>query len=200
MNTTYNQFFITDVVLEDERVRLEPLEEKHFDQLLPIAMHPELWRYTTAQIKNDTDFRNYFNTALEEKAAHRSYPFAKYDKQRNQYAGSTRFGNIDFPNKKLEIGWTWIDPALHGTGFNKHCKHLLLQYAFEQLQLNRVELKTSHLNLKSQAAMLKIGATKEGTFRNHMINQDGSIRHSVYFSFIKEEWPEIKATIFKELS
>jgi RimJ/RimL family protein N-acetyltransferase len=87
---------------------------------------------------------------------------------------------------------------MQGTGFNKHCKFLLLSYGFEQLNLNRIELKTSHLNLKSQHAMLKIGAMREGIFRNHVINEDGTVRHSHYFSFINEEWPAIKQNIFPE--
>jgi N-acetyltransferase len=195
----YDNFFDQQLILEDELVRIEPLEEKHFDLLLPTALEKEIWLFTIQKINTPEDFRKYFNTALDEKQNKKSYPFAYYNKITNQYVGSTRYGNIDFGNKRLEIGWTWLNPKMHGTGFNKHCKLLLLSYAFEQLQLNRVELKTSHLNLKSQKAMLKIGAVREGVFRNHVINEDGSIRHSHFFSFIKEEWPAIKNSIFKEL-
>jgi RimJ/RimL family protein N-acetyltransferase len=190
----YTNFFDTPIILEDELVKIEPLEEKHFELLLPVAMHQELWLYTIQQINSPEDFRKYFNIALEEKAQKKSYPFAYYDKQTQQYVGSTRYLNIDFGNLRLEIGSTWLHPSL---GFNKHCKFLLLSYGFEQLHLNRIELKTSHLNLKSQKAMLKIGAVRDGIFRNHIINENGSIRHSHYFSFIKEEWPGIKNTIFK---
>ncbi len=188
------------VILEDEWVRLEPLEEKHYELLLPVAMHTDLWSFTSAKIKEPGDFKKYFETALLEKQQKRSYPFAYYNKQTNQYAGSTRFGNIDLANKKLEIGWTWIHPDLHGTGFNKHAKFLLLSFGFEQLQLNRIELKTSLLNLRSQKAMLKIGAFKEGVLRRHSINDDGTVRDTVYFSFIREEWPEIKKSIFGEFA
>jgi len=194
----YSNFFSSPLILEDELVRIEPLQEKHFDLLLPTAMQKELWLYTIQQISSPEDFKKYFNTALKEKEQQKSYPFAYFNKHTQQYVGSTRYGNIDFANKKLEIGWTWIHPAMQGTGFNKHCKFLLLSYGFEQLQLNRIELKTSHLNLKSQKAMLKIGATREGVFRNHVVNENGSIRHSHFFSFIKEEWPGIKSSIFKE--
>lgn len=194
----YDHFFETDFILENERVRLEPLKEKHFELLLPVAMNKPLWEFTTVKINTEADFKKYFETALEEKRLKKSYPFAYFDKQQNQYAGCTRFGNIEFNHKKLEIGWTWIHPSLQGTGFNKHCKFLLLSFAFETLLLNRVELKTSSLNLKSQKAMLKIGAVKEGVFRRNIINDDGSLRDSVYFSFINEEWPEIKQKIFGE--
>ena len=194
----HSTFFEQEIILEDELVRIEPLQEKHFELLLPVAMEGSLWQFTVARINSRESFRKYFDTALEEKRNKRSYPFAYYHKQQQQYVGSTRYGNIEFPHKKLEIGWTWIHPSLQGTGFNKHCKFLLLRYGFETLGLNRIELKTSMLNLRSQKAMLKIGAVKEGVFRKNIINEDGSIRDTVYFSFINNEWPEIKNSIFKE--
>lgn len=194
----YNNFFEQQLILEDDLVRLEPLEERHFELLLPVALHEELWAFTIQKINSPEDFRKYFDTALAEKQQHKSYPFAYYNKKTHQYVGSTRYGNIDFNNKRVEIGWTWLHPKMQGTGFNKHCKFLLLSYGFDQLQLNRIELKTSHLNLKSQNAMLKIGAVREGVFRNHVVNEDGTVRHSHYFSFIKEEWPVIKQNIFPE--
>jgi len=197
MITTEN-LFDQQIILEDDIVRIEPLEEKHFELLLPTAMEPALWLFTVAKINSPESFRKYFDTALEEKRNKRSYPFAYYDKQKQQYVGSTRFGNIEFAHKKVEIGWTWIQPSLQGTGFNKHCKFLLLSFGFETLGLNRIELKTSMLNLKSQKAMLKIGAIKEGVFRKNIINDDGTLRDTVYFSFINDEWPEIKQRIFKE--
>lgn len=196
----YDNFFDSIIILEDDLVRIEPLEEAHYQLLLPTAMQKEIWEFTTAKINSPEDFRKYFDTALQEKQQKRSYPFAYFNKQTQQYVGSTRYGNIDFANRRLEIGWTWIHPKMQGTGFNKHCKFLLLSYGFKQLQLNRIELKTSHLNLKSQNAMLKIGATREGVFRNHIINEDGSIRHNHFFSFIKEEWPAIQQSIFGSIS
>jgi N-acetyltransferase len=200
MIITYDNFFDQPIVLENETVRLELLQAAHFDPLLPVALNTELWRFTINKINSKEDFRDYFNTALEEKASKKSYPLALFDKRQQQYAGSTRLLNIDFNNKRLEIGSTWIAPGLHGTGFNKHCKFLLLNFCFETLLLNRVELKTNLLNLRSQKAMLKIGAVKEGIFRKHIVNDDGSIRDSVYFSFINDEWPEIKSTIFTEFN
>ena len=187
------------ILIEDNTVRLEPLEEHHYDLLLPVALHTELWAFTVARIKTKADFRNYFDTAMAEKRSSKSYPFAIYDKVNDEYAGSTRFANIEFEHRKLEIGWTWIRPSLQGTGFNRHCKFLLLSYCFETLGLNRVELKTSLLNLRSQKAMLKIGAVREGVLRKNIINDDGSIRDTVYFSFINNEWPFVKTSFFKEL-
>ncbi len=193
-----DNFFEREFILENEHARLEPLSERHFSQLLPIAMEKELWVFTSADIKNESDFRRYFDQALIEKNAGNSYPFAIYDKKAGRYAGCTRFGNITFPHKKLEIGWTWYHPSLQRTGINKACKYLLLSFGFEQLELNRIELKTSSLNVKSQGAMLKIGAIKEGVLRRHMIAENGNVRDTVFFSFIKDEWPGIKQNIFSE--
>ena len=192
-----SNFFETEIILENERVRLEPLQEAHFETLYEIAMNNELWKFTSVNIKSGVDFRKYFNEALSEKGKRNAYPFAIFDKQENRYGGCTRFGNISFEHKRMEIGWTWYHPQLQRTGLNRNCKFLLLRYAFETIDLNRVELKTSHTNLRSQNAMEQIGAIKEGILRKHMINPDGSLRDSVIYSFIKEEWPEIKQRIFK---
>lgn len=196
--TATTDFFKQEIILQNERSRLEPITEAHYENLLPIALHKELWEFTGAKVRNEADFKRYFDTALAERASGRSYPFAIFDKQQNQYAGSTRYANIAFADKRLEIGWTWYHPALQRTGINKATKILLLDYGFGELGLNRIELKTSLLNLKSQGAMLKIGAVKEGILRRHSINEDGLVRDTVYFSFIKEEWPVIRETIFKE--
>ena len=193
-----NLFFDQEFILENSRARLEPLSEKHYEYLLPIAMNRDLWEFTTAQIENETDFSVYFNQALQERKNNISYPFAIFDKTTDQYAGCTRYSNIYFHHKRLEIGWTWYLPTLQRSGINKASKYLLLHFAFDILEMNRVELKTSSLNLKSQGAMLKIGATKEGLLRRHMIAENGTVRDTVYFSFIKEEWPFIKETIFKD--
>lgn len=194
----YNDFFEKEHVLENDRARLEPLTEAHFEKLLPVALHKELWEFTSVTVQNEADFKKYFDQAMLEKKQESSYPFAIYDKQTQQYAGSTRFGLISFENKRAEIGWTWYHPAMQRTGLNKNCKFLLLQYAFNTLDLNRVELKTSLTNFKSQGAMLKIGAVKEGIMRRHMVNWNGTLRDSVFFSFIKEEWEATKQKYFPE--
>ena len=197
---TANHFTENEILLENDRARLEPLSEKHFNELLPVAMERALWEFTSADIKTTADFRKYFDQALKERKESNSYPFAIYDKQAGCYAGCTRYGNIAMSHKRLEIGWTWYKPSLQRTGINKACKFLLLRYGFETLDLNRIELKTSLLNLKSQGAMLKIGAVKEGVLRRHMIADNGSVRDTVYFSFIKEDWQSIRNTVFKEFA
>ncbi|RYG25339.1 MAG: N-acetyltransferase [Chitinophagaceae bacterium] len=193
-----DDFFTSGRTLENERARLEPLTNAHLGLLWPIAVQKEIWEFTTAKIATEQEFELYFNQALSEQEQSLSIPFAIYDKKFERYAGSTRYGNISIPHKRLEVGWTWYEPALQRTGLNRSCKFLLLKHAFEVCNMNRVELKTSLTNLKSQAAIGKIGATKEGILRNHIINDDGTLRHSVIFSIIKEEWPEIRNTIFRE--
>ena len=182
MNTDH--FFEEEHILENSRARLEPLQPHHFSLLLPVAMEKALWQFTSVVVNNEADFEHYFNTAMAEKNAGEAYPFAVYDKQTGQYAGSTRFGNISFVHKRAEIGWTWYHSSAQRTGLNKACKSLLLNFGFDVLQLNRIELKTSLLNLKSQEAMLKIGAVKEGVFRNHIVNENGTIRDSVFTSVL----------------
>ncbi len=182
-------FYKEEHILENERARLEPLQPHHFQLLLPVAMEKEIWEFTSNVVEDEAGFKVYFDRALEERKAGASYPFAIFDKQTSQYAGCTRYGNIAMAHKKVEIGWTWYKPSLQRTGINKACKSLLLRFGFETLGLNRIELKTSTLNFKSQGAMLKIGAVKEGVLRNHIITDKGLPRHSMYFSFIKEEWP-----------
>ena len=198
MNT--DNFFKEEIILENKRVKLEPLQLQHYIKLLPIALEKELWIFTSNFVDSEADFRRYFDNALAERKAGLGYPFAVYDKQTGQYAGCTRFGSISFMHKRVEIGWTWYHPNFHGTGLNKACKLLLLNYGFDTLNLNRIELKTSLLNLKSQAAILKIGAVKEGIFRNHLITERGIVRDTVYFSFIKEEWQTTKEHFLSENS
>ncbi|UAY50728.1 GNAT family N-acetyltransferase [Ferruginibacter albus] len=193
-----DNFFEENIVLENDIARLEPLEEKHFEHLLPLALDRSLWLYTINKINTEADFRTYFDTAVNERTQQLSYPFAIFDKAFNKYAGSTRYHTISFPNKRVEIGQTWIHSYFHGSGLNKACKFLLLSFGFDELHLNRIELKTNNLNKRSQKAMLKIGAVQEGILRRHIINDDGTIRDTVYFSFIAEEWNTIRNTVFKE--
>jgi RimJ/RimL family protein N-acetyltransferase len=195
----YDNFFDKALVLETERARLEPLTHEHFEPLKAIALsNQDIWKFTLANITDDESFTTYFNTALKERENKTAYPFAMFDKQENRYAGCTRYANISFRDKRLEIGWTWIDPLIQGSGLNKHNKFLMLDHAFEKLELNRVELKTAGTNLKSQRAMEKIGAIREGVLRKHSINDAGITRDTVYYSFVNDEWPQVRSTIFGE--
>ena len=113
--------------------------------------------------------------------------------------GSTRFAAIDRVNRRVEIGWTWVAAPWQRTVVNTEAKYLMLRHAFEELGCIRVELKTNSLNTRSRNAMVRIGAKEEGVLRNHMINEDGSLRHTVYYSIIDAEWPEVKARLEEKL-
>jgi RimJ/RimL family protein N-acetyltransferase len=180
------------ITLEGRYVRLEPLSLDHHGPLCEVGLEPELWKLSTVDIRTPEDLHGYIGTALEEQASGVSLPFATIDKQSGRVVGSTRFGNINRQHKRMEIGWTWIAPPWQRTAVNTEAKYLMLCHAFEDLGCIRVELKTDSLNERSQNAMRRIGAREEGTFRNHMILPSGRFRHSVYFSIIESEWPEVK--------
>lgn len=192
--------FEQETVLENDRVRLTPLKEADIESLDAIAYHPEIWSVGMSNLKDPADLKSYILAAMEEKKLQHSYPFLIFDKQNNRVAGSTRFGNISFANKRLEIGWTWLHPDFHGTGLNRACKFLLLKFAFETLLFNRVEIKTDAINHQSRKAILKLGAKQEGIFRKHQVTSEGRVRDSVYYSIINDEWASIKSTIFYDLA
>ena len=183
-------------VLENKRVLLRPLQPEDADVLQPVAMQPALWAVGTVDLTQRSALEKYIDQAMQERERKEGIPFVIFDKQENRVAGSTRFTAVVPAHKRAEIGYTWIDSALHGTGLNKAMKYAMLQHAFEVEGLNRVELKTDELNSLSRNAILSIGAKQEGIFRHHMIVVNGRLRNSVYFSILKEEWPEIKERIF----
>lgn len=189
-------FFEQDIILENENVILRSLRKDDFETLNAIAYHPAIWEVGMNNIRESSHLKEYIQSALTERDNKLSHPFLIVDKKQSRVAGSTRFGNTSFANKRLEIGWTWIHPDFQGTGLNKACKFLLLQFAFETLQFNRVEIKTDALNLQSRKAILKIGAKEEGIFRKHQITSEGRIRDTVYYSIVNDEWPAIKSGVF----
>ena len=190
---------IEPVTLEGRHVRLEPLSQKHHADLSRVGLEEELWRWIPVPVRTPEEMCAYIASALDEQARGVSLPFALIEKSGNRAIGSTRYGNIDRTHRRVEIGWTWVAPAWQRTALNTEAKYLLLQHAFETLGCMRVELKTDSLNERSRAAILRIGAREEGTFRNHMITSTGRVRHTVYFSIIDSEWPEVKARLQNKL-
>lgn len=189
--------FEEDLVLENERVRLEPLTEEHLPHLLPVALaHPDLLRYSPSKFGTEENLRAYLGAALVGRVLEERYPFVIYDKPTGRYVGSTSFGNVVNHHQRLEIGWTWIDREYQRTGLNRASKFLLLQYVFEHLQFERVEFKSDSRNEQSRRAMEAIGATFEGELRSHTLMPDGFRRSTVYYSILKEEWPAIKERVF----
>jgi RimJ/RimL family protein N-acetyltransferase len=164
----------------------------HLEALCLVGLDAALWEKGITPLQTEADMRKYIHTALEWHIQGTALPFVIMDKSTSTIVGSTRYANIDEPNRRLEIGWTWVGKLWQRTPVNTEAKFLLLRHAFEQLGCIRVEFKTDSLNAQSRAALLRIGAKEEGTLRNHMIVHNGRFRHSVYFSIIDSEWPEVK--------
>lgn len=182
-------------ILEGTRVRLEPMTWEHLPSLEKIAFDDRIWRYMPVRMKTPEDLREWLEKALRLKEAGTSLPWVTVLKAENRVIGSTRFSDLDRIHETAELGHTWLAPEFHGAGLNAEAKLLQLTYAFEELKLRRVALKTHHENFQSQKAMLKIGAVEEGRFRNHFIMPDGSQRHSIWFSIIREDWPQTKSRL-----
>jgi N-acetyltransferase len=191
----FAEMVVAPVVLEGRHVRLEPLREDHLAGLATAGLDEELWRWIPAPVRTVEEMAAYIATALREQAQGASLPFALVERKTGRPIGSTRYGNIDRTNHRVEIGWTWVTREWQRTAINTEAKYLLLKHAFETLGCIRVELKTDSLNERSRAAILRIGAREEGIFRNHMITASGRIRHTVYFSIVDSEWPSVKARL-----
>jgi N-acetyltransferase len=187
---------IAPVTLPGRFVRLEPLQMKHASDLFAAAQDPAIWTYMSSHLNGSLPaIESWISAALQEQAAGMVLPFAIIDLSSGYAVGSTRYMSISIRDRGLEIGWTWLAPLVQRTGVNTECKYLLLRHAFETLGAIRVQLKTHHDNLQSQRAVERIGATREGVLRNHMIMPDGSYRHSVYYSIIDSEWPRVKGRL-----
>lgn len=190
---------VQPVTLEGRFVRLEPLTLAHLDQLCEVALDEELWRWTTAQVRTRDELREYIEAALQSQRQGTALPFATIERNSGRAIGSTRYGNIEMRDRRVEIGWTWVGRLWQRTAVNTEAKYLMLCHAFETLGCIRVELKTDALNERSRRAILRIGAREEGLLRQHMITASGRLRDTVYFSVIDREWPEVKAALEAKL-
>jgi RimJ/RimL family protein N-acetyltransferase len=191
--------WVLPVTLDGRIVRLEPLSESHLEGLAEVAFDPALWRWTQLQPHDMASLRAWLEAALRGRDAGTEEPFATVEQASGRPIGSSRFMSIVPEHRRLEIGWTWIATPWQRSGANREAKLLQLTHAFETLGANRVEFKTHARNERSRNALVGIGATFEGVFRNHMVMPDGSIRHSAYFSVIAEEWPAVKAELERGL-
>jgi RimJ/RimL family protein N-acetyltransferase len=189
------QTWVTPVTLEGSRVRLEPLEERHFEDLVQVAQDRTVFRWITNLPMDEQRLRSWFDTTQTAAAAGTEVPFATIDQESGRAIGSTRFMTITPEHRRLEIGWTWIGSAYQRTGANRETKLLQLTHAFETLDAERVEFKTHARNEKSRGALLGIGATFEGVLRHHTIMADGSNRDSAFYSVLAAEWPGVKGRL-----
>jgi len=184
------------VVLEGRHVRLEPLDlARHWEGLCAVGLESELWRFTSALVREAADLRRYLEKAMDERDRGVAVPFVTVHRASGRVAGSTRFGSIVPEHKRVEIGWTWLGSEFQRTALNTEAKYLMLRHAFETWGCMRVELKTSSTNLKSQAAMRRLGLVEEGLFRKWMFNDNGTPRDTMWFSCVDDEWPAMKARL-----
>ncbi len=176
-------------VLEDDHVTLRPLQADDLQYLLPFAVNePTTWTYSNVSAKYEEGMTRYVDAALKARSEAREYPFIVIDKQTGEYAGSTRYYDIQPQLNTLQLGYTWYGEKFRGTGLNKHCKFLLLQFAFEGLNMMRVEFRADARNQRSIAAMKSIGCQVEGILRSNMPLEDGGRRDSIILSILKDEW------------
>lgn len=187
---TTNFDFSQNIILEGESVLLRPLQLSDVENLLEISTNePETWEYSLIRANGKENLENYIQLAIKARTNKTEFPFIVFDKKSGKYAGSTRFYDINFPFKTLQLGYTWYGKDFRGTGLNKHCKLLLLQYAFETLRMERVEFRADNNNQRSIAAMKSIGCKVEGILRNHMPTFESDLRRdTIVLSILRKEW------------
>jgi len=187
---------MTAPTLENDFVKLSLLDLSNYEYLLDIAQQKNLIQFSPSDIATPEKLRAYVQDAVDGYYHKTTIPFIIYDKRTQNYAGCTRYGLINKTNKLLHIGWTWIGKEFQGTGLNTHMKFLMLQYAFENLQFDKVEFRIDERNTTSRKAVEKLNATLEGILRKDTLMLDGFKRSTCCYGILKEEWPEIKRMVF----
>lgn len=184
--------FAEDYILEDEIIRLKPLATADLEHLLPFSIdEPEIWQYNSDGAAGAENLKKYIDNAVKQRQNEKEYSFIVFDKRTNKYIGSTRFYNIDFTKKILEIGYTWYGKNFQGTGINKNCKYLLLDFAFGNLEMERVGFSANRMNERSINAMKSIGCTVEGILRSRSLDAKGERIDSIVLSMLKSEWQDL---------
>ncbi|MEM0517278.1 GNAT family N-acetyltransferase [Aequorivita flava] len=198
---TFN--FLTEHILENNRVQLSPLHPEDIDRILHFSVkEPELWEYSLQPANGLKNLQTYVDFAIDGRKRETAYPFLIFDKHSQKIAGSTRFYDYQKTHNTTQLGYTWIGNEFQGTGLNKQCKLLMLEFAFESLKLDRVEFRADAKNSRSIAAMKSIGCIEEGILRSNCAAPTGR-RDSIVLSILKDEWfggvkEKLKAKIEKE--
>jgi RimJ/RimL family protein N-acetyltransferase len=191
----------TPVVLYGDAVRLEPLDATHADDLLAAGADPDIWRYLPIpQPRTLAEVRQWIDQAWKLASTGEELPFAVIDPESGRAVGSTRYLDIHRDWRTLEIGWTWLAASAQRTAVNTETKLLLLTHAFEDQGALRVQFKTDARNLRSQQAIERLGAVKEGVLRKYRIAHDGYVKDGVYYSIVDDEWPAVKARLAARLA
>jgi RimJ/RimL family protein N-acetyltransferase len=179
--------------LENDRVLLQPLTLENFEELISIASQNNLVQYSPSNISTRASLKDYVETAIKQLNNGTSIPFIIYDKHEKAYAGSTRYMNMNFKNKVLHIGSTWLGREFHGSGLNDQMKSLMLQHAFVEMDFEKVEFRVDERNIKSRKAVEKLGCTLEGILRKDTYLLDGFKRNTCCYGLLREEWLERKS-------
>lgn len=178
----------SQIILENERVKLSPLTLQNFESLIPVASQENLVQYSPSDIATPSSLKNYVEIALQQVKAGTSIPFIIYDKQNNAFAGCTRYMNMNHRNKVLHIGSTWIGREFQGTGLNTQMKNLMLDYAFTTLDFEKVEFRVDERNMASRKAVEKLGCTLEGILRKDVYLLNGFKRNTCCYGLLRDEW------------
>jgi RimJ/RimL family protein N-acetyltransferase len=187
MNFNYKENYI----LENENVHLRPLVKSDFEFLLEYSMNePDIWTYNANGANGAENLEKYISHAITQRENENEYPFIVFDKKSDKYVGSTRFYDIQSGNKTLQLGFTWYGKDSQGTGINKNCKMLLLEFAFEHIGMERVGFRANNQNKRSINAMKSIGCAEEGILRNYSSNSQDQRIDAIVLSIIKNEWFE----------
>ena len=191
---------VKPLLLHGKYVRLEPMTKAHAAALAEIGVRQPFWDFMVyGRMETADDMREWVKDILARAEKGTDVPFVAIHLDSGRVAGASRYMNIMPNDRGLEIGGTWYGPEYQRTVVNTECKYLLLQHAFEKLGCIRVQLKTDLRNERSQKAIERLGAVKEGVLRNHMILPDGYYRHSVYYSILDTEWPAVKKSLEERL-
>jgi N-acetyltransferase len=190
---------IEPITLAGTYVRLVPLALAHHLQLCAIGLDPELWQQTTIRVQTPAEMVRYIQAALESQAAGTALPFVMLLQATGELVGTTRYHSIVRDHRRLEIGFTWVGRPWQRTPVNTESKYLLLKHAFEHYRCQRVEFKADSRNERSCRALLRIGATREGTLRQYMLSSHKGVRDVALFSIIDSEWPQVKARLEQRL-
>ncbi|RKH72889.1 GNAT family N-acetyltransferase [Corallococcus aberystwythensis] len=185
---------VPPVTLEGRAAWLEPLGLEHVPALAALC-EPEIFAHFSRVLATEGDVESYVAAALKAAAAGTERPFVIRERAGGAVVGTTRYLDISREYRTLEIGSTWLGRRAWRTRVNTECKYLLLTHAFESLGVMRVQLKTDRRNVRSRAAIERLGASFEGILRNHMLVRGGVVRDSAYYAFIDTEWPGVKARL-----
>ncbi len=191
---------ISPITLQGTHIRLEPLALKHADDLFEASRSPEIWELMIAPApKTREEMQVWIGKSLEQVAAGTNIWFAIVRRADNRAVGATSYLNINRADRGLEIGGTWLTPSVWRTAINTECKYLLLRHAFETLDCVRVQLKTDERNVRSQRAIERLGAVKEGILRKYQITHTGHQRNTVMYSILDSEWVMVKERLEEKL-